>query len=295
MQPEGKQGKDGRRTAIAFFAILVGLAVFAVVSGTLSWTGTRAASAGTMSAQASSGDIATGAGIFTEATIALMVAILFIGAFSLQIARNYFLRILDKFTLRLGADIWWLAYIMIRDGLFFGSLLLGFEMFFVGTYSDYAIAVPFMPLAIVLVALALVIKLVRDPDEEEKWNRTVSILIAGATFLYVFGVLMVTESIAGYGAAGYVTNPVTGMISTPSGGSDVWTMVYNAFSSTVNPGLATISFYACFTVLSILAAYAFVYVTKPDLLPFRKAPEKKKAVAPTTRDKAVQPATEKAH
>ncbi len=290
MEATGKQGKRVRRAAIMLVMVLVGaLAVGMAMNGFgLLAARSTAVPAGTLVAQASSGDIATGVGIFTEATIGLMVGILFIGAFSLQIARNYFLRTLDKFTLRLGADIWWLAYIMIRDGLMFGALLLGFELFFVGTYGDYQIAVPFMPLAIVLTAAVLVIKLVRDPDEEEKTNRVVSTLIAVATFLYVFGVLMVTETIAGYGNAGYIVTS-TGAITTASGGSDIWTITYNLFSSTVNTQLAIWTFYVCFTALSAFAAYAFIYVTKPDLLPFRKAPEKK-AEAPTTRDKAVAPA-----
>ncbi len=291
MQFKGKQGKREHRAAIILLLVLAGVFLVGIAFNGLGARSTPAA-AGTVSAQADSGSIATGVGIFTEATIALTVGMLFIGAFSLQIARNYFLRTLDKFTLRLGADIWWLAYIMIRDGLAFGALLLGFELFFVGTYGDYPIAVPFMPLAIVLTAAVLVIKLVRDPDEEEKWNRAVSTLLAAATFFYVFGILMVTESIAGYGNAGYIAT-ASGAITTATGGSDIWTTVYNAFSSTVNTQLAVVTFYACFGALSAFAGYAFLYVTKPDLLPFRKAPAKKAVPAPSTRDKAVQPAAGK--
>ena len=291
MEAKGKAGRWERRAAIVFMIALVGALLVGVATngfGILSH-GNGATPAGTVSIQADSGQITTGVGIFTEATIALTVGILFIGAFSLQIARNYFLRTLDKFTLRLGADIWWLAYIMIRDGLAFGALLLGFELFFVGTYGDYAIAVPFMPLAIVLTAAVLVIKLVKDPDEEETWNRAVSTLLAVATFFYVFGILMVTESIVGYGTAGYLVSS-TGAITTATGGSDLWTVTYNAFSSTVNTQLAVWTFYVCFTALSAFAGYAFIYVTKPSLLPFRKAPKKLKAEAPTTRDQAVAPA-----
>jgi hypothetical protein len=291
MQIKGKEGKREHRVAIVLLLVLVGVALAGLAFNGLTARSAPAA-AGTVSAQADSTSIATGVGIFTEATIALAVGMMFIGAFSLQIARNYFLRTLDKFTLRLGADIWWLAYIMIRDGLMFGALLLGFELFFVGTYGDYAIAVPFMPLAIVLIAAVLVVKLVRDPDEDEKMNRVVSTLTAAATFFYVFGILMVTESIAGYGSAGYLAT-ASGAITTASGGSDIWTVVYNAFSSTVNTQLAVLTFYVCFTALSAFAGYAFLYVTKPNLLPFRKAPAKKAVTSPSTRDKVVQPATEK--
>ena len=293
MHPQGKGRAVGQRVAWALLTVLAFAVVLGWASGGIGFGSTG--SAGTLSAQATSGDIATGAGIFTEATIAITVSVLFVGAFSLQIARNYFLRTLDKFTLRLGADIWWLAYVMIRDGLMFGALLLGFEVFFVGTYGDYAIAVPWMPLAIVLTALVLLIKLVKDTDEDEKWNRLVSTLIAGASFFYIFGVLMVTESIAGYGTAGYIWN-ADGTISTPAGGSDMWTFAYNTFSSTVNVPLATLTFYVCFTALSALAAFAFIYVTKPSLLQrFKRTPEKATAATPATRDQAVQAVADKAH
>lgn len=290
METKGKKGR-ARRAAMILMIVLAGVLLMGAAMGGFGFLASSSgpARAGTVTALADSGQIATGVGIFTEATIALTVGMLFIGAFSLQIARNYFLRTLDKFTLRLGADIWWLAYIMIRDGLAFGALLLGFELFFVGTYGDYPIAVPFMPLAIVLTAAVLVIKLVRDPDEEETWNRAVSTLLAAATFFYVFGILMVTESIAGYGNAGYLVTS-TGAITTATGGSDIWTTVYNMFSSTVNTQLAVYTFYVCFTALAVFAGYAFLYVTKPDVLPFRKAPKKAKAEAPTTRDQVVAPA-----
>ncbi len=243
----------------------------------------------------SSGDIATGAGIFTEATMALMTGIMLIAAFSLQIARNYFLRTLNKFTLRLGADIWWLAYIMIRDGLMFFAVLVGFELFFVGTFGDYPIAVPFMPLAIVLVAAALLVKLVRDPDEDEKTNRLVTFLVAGAAALYVFGALFVTESIVGYGQAGYLTN-ADGTIATAAGGADLWTMIYNAFSSTVNAPLAITSFYVCFGALSVMAFYAMYYVTRPSKVPpsGRTPADLKKPSPPATRESKVEAASAEA-
>jgi|GEM_PF-3224429 len=236
----------------------------------------NATSAGNISA-----GFVSGGSVYTETTIALTVTMLFLGAFSLQIARNYFLRTLDKFTLRLGADIWWLAYVMIRDGLMFGTLLLGFELFYVGTFGDYPIAVPFMPLSIVLVAAALLLKLIIDTDENETANKVVTALIAVATFFYLTGVVFVTESIVGYANAGYVTLS-NGSITTSTGGSDIWTYMYNNFSSTVNTTLAVNSFYACFTIISILGLIAFLYVVFPNI--FSKASSKKKEQPSTRKD-----------
>jgi hypothetical protein len=50
-------------------------------------------------------DLVGGGSVFMEQTLALILAIVLVAAFSLQLAREYFLRTLDKFTLRLGADI----------------------------------------------------------------------------------------------------------------------------------------------------------------------------------------------
>ena len=75
--------------------------------------------------------------VFTEATITITITLLMILAVSIQLVRVYFLRILKKFTLRLAADIWWLLFILLRDGAIFVVVFLGFMLFWPGIYQDF--------------------------------------------------------------------------------------------------------------------------------------------------------------
>jgi len=197
----------------------------------------------------SSGDIVSAGSVWLETTIAVALAFVTVMAFSLQIARGYFVRVLNKFTLRLGADIWWLAYVLIRDALIFMSFIMGLLVFLPGTFLDYPLAVPFMPLAIVLFAGALVIKLYYDADDNRNAFRAVTMLVFGGTMLWLFGVIFVTET------------PLQLATLPPgvSSSSGFWFNVYNTFSSTNNLPLAMISFQACFVALGIVALVGFAH------------------------------------
>ena len=197
----------------------------------------------------SQGQLVSGGSIWLETTIAVAMVFVTAMAFSLQIARGYFLRTLEKFTLRLGADIWWLAYVLIRDGLIFMSFIMGLLVFFPGTFQDYDIAVPFMPVAVVLFALALVIKLYFDADESRTAFRAVTALVFAGTALWIFGTVFVTETPLALGTL-------------PSGVSSTggfWYSVYNTFSSIQNVNLSMMTFEITFPALAVVAAFGFAH------------------------------------
>ncbi len=170
--------------------------------------------------------------MWLETTIAVALVFVTAMAFSLQIARGYFIRVLNKFTLRLGADIWWLAYVLIRDGLIFISFIMGLLVFFPGTFLDYPMAVPFMPVSVVFFGLALITKLYFDADDNRNAFRAVTVFIFIGTFLWIMRTILVTET------------PLALSTLPPgvSGTSGVWYIAYYTFSSTQNLGLAMISF-----------------------------------------------------
>ncbi len=183
-------------------------------------------------------------------------------AVSMQIARGYFLRILKKFTLRLAADIWWLLFILLRDASIFLILFLGVSLFWPGTYQDYPVAVPFMPLAIDLFAIALVILLVKDTDEEPKYNSLLTILVVAGAFLYIMGTVFVTES-----AVFLTTLPPTVSLST----SNPWGFFNAYFNSQNDPTLAIYSFYITFGILLLAGLAAIVSsFTQPAGVPRSK-------------------------
>ena len=193
--------------------------------------------------------LVSGGSIWLETTIAVAMVFVTAMAFSLQIARGYFLRILEKFTLRLGADIWWLAYVLIRDALIFMSFIMGLLVFFPGTFQDYAIAVPFMPVSVVLFGVALVTKLYFDADDNRNAFRAVTILVFAGTALWIFGTIFVTET-----PLALSTLPA-GVSST--GG--LWYSLYNSFSSLTNINLAMLTFNITFAALGIIGLFGFAH------------------------------------
>lgn len=193
--------------------------------------------------------LVAGGSIWLETTIAVAMVFVTAMAFSLQIARGYFLRTLEKFTLRLGADIWWLAYVLIRDALIFMSFVMGLLVFFPGTFQDYAMAVPFMPVSVVLFGVALVTKLYFDADDNRNAFRAVTILVFAGTALWIFGTIFVTES-------PLALSTLPAGVSTSGG---FWYTLYNTFSSQTNVNLAMTTFNVTFAALGVIGLFGFAH------------------------------------
>lgn len=193
--------------------------------------------------------LVSGGSIWLETTIAVAMVFVTAMAFSLQIARGYFLRTLEKFTLRLGADIWWLAYVLIRDALIFLSFVMGLLVFFPGTFQDYDMAVPFMPVSVVLFGVALIIKLYSDADENRNAFRAVTVLVFAGTALWISGIVFVTET-------PLALSTLPAGVSSSSG---LWYTLYNTFSSKVNTDLAMYTFNICFAVLGLIGLLGFAH------------------------------------
>jgi hypothetical protein len=64
---------------------------------------------------------------FVEGTIAAALVLLWLLVVALQLARPYMLANLRKFTLRLGADLWWIIYVgvlnLVLINVFLGSFI----------------------------------------------------------------------------------------------------------------------------------------------------------------------------
>jgi hypothetical protein len=193
--------------------------------------------------------VVSGGSIFLETTIAVAMVFITAMAFSLQIARGYFLRTLEKFTLRLGADIRWLTYVLVRDALIFISFVMGLMVFFPGTFQDYALAVPFMPFSVVAFGAALIVKLYFDADENRQAFRAVTVLVFAGTMLWIFGTIFVTES------------PLQ-LSQLPSGVSadgGFWAYVAHTFSSLTNVDLSMTSFYIASAALTVIGLLGFAH------------------------------------
>jgi hypothetical protein len=129
---------------------------------------------------------------FIEGTIGAALVVLWLLALALHLGRPYMVRTTGKFTLRLGADLWWIIYVGLRD-LIVVQVFIGSFIFF---YPD-VVAGQDLPitggLAAVCAFAVLLIKLVRHGDETTAFRWQVLLLGLGATLYivpYLLGVQM---------------------------------------------------------------------------------------------------------
>ena len=120
---------------------------------------------------------------FVEGTIAAALVALWLLAFALHIARPYMVANLHKFTLRLGADLWWILYVALRDLLTLNLFIGGFIFFYPDVVSGQDLPIT-GGLAAVCAFAVVVIKLMR-PGDETRWYRYQAILLALGATLYV--------------------------------------------------------------------------------------------------------------
>ena len=119
-------------------------------------------------------------------SVAAVLPILWAFTLSLHFARPYILRYLQGLTLRFGGDVWWLSYILIRDGLLVVTLALSAIFLFPNVYMSPDLGVPITaPLAALVLFWALLAKLTGDSDDDARSFRIVSVLLVVASMLYI--------------------------------------------------------------------------------------------------------------
>jgi hypothetical protein len=126
---------------------------------------------------------------FVEGTIAAFLVILWLLALALHLAQPYMLANLRKFTLRLGADLWWIIYVALRD-LILVQVFLGSFIFF---YPDVVLGkdLPITGgLAAVCAFAVLLIKLTTSGDRDLRGFRLQSGLLALGAALYIVPYLL---------------------------------------------------------------------------------------------------------
>jgi hypothetical protein len=129
---------------------------------------------------------------FVEGTIAAALVVLWLLAVALHIGRPYMVRNTGKFSLRLGADLWWILYVGLRD-IILVQVLLGSFIFF---YPD-VVAGQDLPitggLAAVCAFAALLIKLTTAGDRDLNGYRWQVILIGIGAVLYIVPYFLGTQ------------------------------------------------------------------------------------------------------
>ncbi|MGZ6269386.1 MAG: hypothetical protein ACXWMU_02295 [Candidatus Limnocylindrales bacterium] len=121
---------------------------------------------------------------FIEGTIAAALVVLWLLALGLHIARPYMLASLRKFTLRLGADLWWIIYVGLRDVLLLQVFLGSFIFFYPDVISGKDLPIT-GGLAAVCAFATLVIKLTTRGDADARWYKIQTLLIGLGSVLYI--------------------------------------------------------------------------------------------------------------
>ncbi len=117
-------------------------------------------------------------------SVAAVLPILWSFTLVMHFARPYVLRFLQSLTLRFGGDVWWLSYVLVRDALL--VLTLGLSLIFLMPNLYLKVGLPITaPIATVVLFWALVVKLIRDADDDPAAFRLVSVLLLVASVLYI--------------------------------------------------------------------------------------------------------------
>ena len=121
---------------------------------------------------------------FIEGTIAAALVLLWLLAVALHLARPYMLALTRKFTLRLGADLWWTIYVGMRD-IFLLQVFLGSFIFF---YPD-VVGANDLPitggLAAACAFAVLMLKLMTRADSNPRSFQAQTFLIGLGATLYL--------------------------------------------------------------------------------------------------------------
>jgi hypothetical protein len=111
----------------------------------------------------------------------------------LHLARPYVLRTVTKLTLRFGADIWWLGYVLVRDAVILLTLALSLVFLFPNLMTGIALPLT-APLAALLLFASLYVKLLYDSDDDLQAYRVTTGLLAAAVALYITPQILAIES-----------------------------------------------------------------------------------------------------
>jgi hypothetical protein len=169
------------------------------------------------------------------ATIVAFLPVLWTMSLMLHLGRPYVLRTLRRCGLRLGADIWWMSYLLMRDALLL--ITFGLSWFFFEPNIVATMALPITgSLAALFLLLSLAVKLSRRVDDDVNAYRLSTLfLVIGATLYYgplVFAVEAADQSyLAGFA---------------------------QAFTSSSNPTVALVLMWISLAGVVLVAAWLFV-------------------------------------
>jgi len=126
-------------------------------------------------------------------TIAALLPSLWVMTIILHLARPYVFRTIRKLSLRFGADIWWLGYVLVRDAV----ILITFALSVVFLFPNLALTFDLpltAPIAGLLLFASLYVKLLYDSDDDLRTYRVATGLLAVGAGFYLVPQIFAIES-----------------------------------------------------------------------------------------------------
>jgi hypothetical protein len=126
-------------------------------------------------------------------TVAALLPSLWALTVILHLARPYMLRTIKKLSLRFGADVWWLGYVLVRDAV----MLITFVLSLIFLFPNLVMTIPLpltAPLAGVLLFASLYVKLLYDTDDDFRAYRVSTALLAVGGAFYLIPQIFAIET-----------------------------------------------------------------------------------------------------
>ncbi len=174
---------------------------------------------------------------FMVGTLVAALPMFWIATLVFYLMRPYAIRTLRKLSLRFAADVFWLSYVLIRDGTLIITFIVSLFFFYPNLLHDNPLPIT-ATLSAVIVLWVLLIKMVRDPDENPADYRLSAILLTIGSALYLV--------------------PLT--LGVEVGSQSHMTWAVNHLTSNANFTVAIGVFYVSLALVAATGAFIFGYV-----------------------------------
>jgi len=126
---------------------------------------------------------------FIMYTFVLVTWVLYALVVFLHLARPYILQILNKFTLRLGADLWWTFYLTGRDIAAVAVFAMGLFNLIPGYLSEIHGLVPWpMIVGPIILGMSIFMKSLVDVDDNPAAFKVYHVLVLAGFGVYSLGI-----------------------------------------------------------------------------------------------------------
>ncbi len=188
---------------------------------------------------------------FLVGSLVAALPMFWIATLVFYLMRPYAIRTLRKLSLRFAADVFWLTYVLLRDGTLVITFIVSLFFFYPNLLHDNPLPIT-ATLSAVVVLWVLLIKMVGDPDENPRDYQLSVILLTIGSALYLV--------------------PLTFGVEVASQSHLSWAV--NHLTSNHNFTVAIGIFYASLALVALTGTYIFGYVM------LNSAPKRASGAAP---------------